>query len=172
MSHALLGKVSNNVARSGLMPESSALPTLVWKSGIEYLLSYHVGEGCSFRHRRDSDVAREFGDVLHFYCHHRVGRPLYVRIRRFYVQNFSELAHHDGESSFVPELFMQIGELYLDRMREERFRSLHVRVEVRVVSGKGKTEATPFHRGQLSGRCGSFFVLEEDQKETLCEKRS
>ncbi len=137
MGHALLGKIPDNVASPGLMPKSSALPTLVWKSGVEYLLSYRVGDGCSFYHRRDSDVAREFDDVLHFYRHHRAGRPLYVIVRRFYVQNFSELARHDDESSFVPELFMKIGELYLDRVREERFHSLRVRVEVWIVSGKG-----------------------------------
>jgi hypothetical protein len=32
---------------------------------------------------------------------------------------------------------MKIGELYLDRVREERFHSLRVRVEVWIVSGKG-----------------------------------
>ncbi len=119
------------------MPKSLALPTLVRKSRVEYLLFYRVDDGCSFRHRWDSDVAREYGDVLHFYRDHLAGRPLYVRVRRFYVQNFSELACHDGESSFVPELFMHIEELYLNHVREECFRSLRVRVEVRVVSGKG-----------------------------------
>ncbi|CAK9256789.1 unnamed protein product [Sphagnum jensenii] len=137
MGHALLGKVFNNVARPGLMPEFSALLTLVREFGIEYFLSYRVSEGCSFHHRRDSDVAREFGDVLHFYRDHQSGRPLDVRVHRFYVQDFSELARHDGEGFFVPELFMQIGKLYLDRVHEERFRPLRVRVEVRVVYGKG-----------------------------------
>ncbi len=171
MGHALLSEILDSVATPSLVPESLALPTLVRKPGVKYLLSYHVGVGCAFRHRRNSNVAREIGDFLHFYCHHWAGRPLYVRVRRFNIQNFPELACNDGEGSFVPELFVEIGELYLDRVREECFRPLCVRVEVRVVSRKGKAEAAPFHRCQLSGRYSSFFVLEEDQEEALSEKR-
>ncbi|CAK9195830.1 unnamed protein product [Sphagnum troendelagicum] len=137
MGHSLLHRVPDYVARPGLMPEPSALPALVQKSGIEYLLSYCVGEDRSFRHRQDSDEACKFGDVLHFYRHHRSGGPLYEGVRHFYLKNFAELARYDGESSFVPKLLVQIGELYLDRVREECFCFLLVRVEVRIVSGEG-----------------------------------
>ncbi|CAK9857729.1 unnamed protein product [Sphagnum jensenii] len=136
VGRSFLSKVSDDVAGPGLMPESMALPTLVRESGIEYLLPYRVGESCSFRHRRYCDVACKLGDVLHFYRNHRTGWSLNVRVRRFYVQNFSELARHDGEGSFVSELFVQIRELNLDSMREERFRSLRVYVEIWVISGE------------------------------------
>jgi hypothetical protein len=69
-------------------------------------LSDHVGEGCAFRHRRYPDVTCEFGDVFHLYRDHRASRSFHVGVRRLYVQNFSELIHHDGEGSFIPELVM------------------------------------------------------------------
>jgi hypothetical protein len=103
MGRSFLRQVSDNVARPGLVPESTTLPTLVRKLGIKYLLSDHVGEGCAFCHRRYPYVARKLGDVLHLYRYHRAGRSLHVGVHRLYIHNFSELTCHDGESSFVSE---------------------------------------------------------------------
>ncbi len=48
---------------------------------------------------------------------HGASRPLYVRVRSFYVQYFSELTGHYGEGLCIPELFVQIRELHFDYVR-------------------------------------------------------
>jgi hypothetical protein len=62
---------------------------------------------------------------------------VHIRIGGFYVKNFAEFASHYGQCSYVSELFVEVGKLDLDSVREERLRSLRASVEARCVLGEG-----------------------------------
>ncbi len=98
-------------------------------------------------------------DLHHDY---RASWPLYVRVRSFYVQYFSELTGHYGEGLCILELFVQIRELHFDCVHEERFRSLSTGVEVRRKSGKREVELAPIHSGKLPGCYCPFLAIEEN----------
>jgi len=49
-----------------MVTESPALPALIRETRIQNFLRNHVVDPSSFRHRRNSDVPRELGDVFQF----------------------------------------------------------------------------------------------------------
>jgi hypothetical protein len=75
-----------------MMPEPSALPTLVWKSGVDDFLQNYVGGSRTLHQFGDSDETSQFGDIQHFHYYHGAGWPFDVRVSWFYVQHFPNFA--------------------------------------------------------------------------------
>ncbi len=67
-------------ASPGMMTKSPALSALIQETGVQDSLRYHVVGLSSFRHRRNSDVPRELGDVFRFDCNQRPYGLFDVRI--------------------------------------------------------------------------------------------
>ncbi len=72
--------VSASGAGPGMVTEFPALSALIWETIIQNFLHYHVVGLGSFRHRRNSDVPRELGDVFQFDCNQRSYGPFDVRL--------------------------------------------------------------------------------------------
>ncbi len=107
-----------------MVAEPPALSALVWQAGILHSLCHSVAGLCSFRHRQNSNVSGQLGNIPELDGDHGPRWPFDVRVYSFYLQDFPDFARHDSQGPRVPELLVQVRELDLDRVRELSFRPL------------------------------------------------